>query len=85
MNDEPLPSVPLARTSPKKQRLQVERLRAFKRKHAKQAPAALQKLENVVRNGGNVFDELVHTVEVCSLGQITACLTDVVGKFRPMV
>ena len=34
---------------------------------------------------GNVFAELVNTVEVCSLGQITACLTGVVGKFRPMV
>jgi hypothetical protein len=48
------------------------------------------------RNGGNVFGELVNTVEVrlpCrtvaigegGLGQITACLTGVVGKFRPMV
>ena len=85
VTDEPMPSVPLARTSPKKQRLQVERLRAFKQKNAKKAPAALQKLENVARSGGNVFAELVHTVEVCSLGQITACLTNVVGKFRPMV
>jgi hypothetical protein len=33
----------------------------------------------------NVFAELVNTVEVCSLGQITACLAGVVGKFRPMV
>jgi len=85
VSDEPMPSVPLARTSPKKQRLQVERLRAFKRRHAKTAPAALQRLANVARGGGNVFAELVDTVEVCSLGQITACLTDVVGKFRPMV
>ena len=82
---EPMPSVPLARTPPRKQRLQVERLQAFKRKHARRAPEALQRLENVTRAGGNVFGELVHTVEVCSLGQITACLTGVVGKFRPMV
>ena len=85
ISHEPMPSVPLARTSPKKQRLQVERLQAFKRKHAKKAPDALQRLENVARSGGNVFGELVNTVEVCSLGQITACLTGVVGKFRPMV
>jgi methylmalonyl-CoA mutase len=84
-SDEPMPSVPLARTSPKKQRLQVDRLRAFKKKNAGKAPEALQKLENVTRSGGNVFAELVNTVEVCSLGQITACLTNVVGKFRPMV
>jgi len=84
-SDEPMPSVPLARTSPKKQRLQVARLKAFKKKNAAKAPAALQKLENVARSGGNVFAELVNTVEVCSLGQITACLMGVVGKFRPMV
>lgn len=85
VSEEAHPNVPLARTPPKKQRLQVERLKAFKKKNAKKAPEALQKLENVARNGGNVFGELVNTVEVCSLGQITACLTGVVGKFRPMV
>ncbi|MDI1320954.1 MAG: methylmalonyl-CoA mutase family protein [bacterium] len=85
VSHEPLPSVPLARTSPTKQRLQVSRLKAFKQKHTKKSPDALQKLENVARSGGNVFGELVNTVEVCSLGQITACLTNVVGKFRPMV
>ncbi len=85
ISEEAHPNVPLARTPPRKQRLQVERLKAFKKKHAKKAPEALQRLENVARNGGNVFGELVNTVEVCSLGQITGCLTSVVGKFRPMV
>ncbi len=37
------------------------------------------------RSDGNVCGELVQVIEVCSLGQITACLTNVVGKFRPMV
>ena len=85
VSHEPIPNVPLARTPPRKQRLQVERLRAFKKKHAKKAADALQRLENVTRAGGNVFTELVDTVEVCSLGQVTACLGNVVGKFRPMV
>jgi methylmalonyl-CoA mutase cobalamin-binding domain/chain len=84
-SDEKLPHVPLARTSPRKQRAQVERLRAWKKKNAKRAPAALQRLENVARARGNVFAELLQTVEVCSLGQITSCLTNAVGKFRPMV
>ncbi|MBL9214695.1 MAG: hypothetical protein JNG83_04390 [Opitutaceae bacterium] len=85
VSGEPVPRVPLARTPPRKQRLQVERLRAFKKQHARKASAALQRLEQVTRDGGNVFAELIHTVEVCSLGQITACLSGVVGKFRPMV
>lgn len=41
--------------------------------------------EDIARSGGNVFAELANTVEVCSLGQITGCLSNVVGKFRPMV
>jgi methylmalonyl-CoA mutase cobalamin-binding domain/chain len=84
-SEEAMPRVPLARTSPRKQRQQVDRLRAFKRKHAKRAPDALQRLETVARQNANVFEELLHTVESCSLGQITACLTRAVGKFRPMV
>ena len=82
---ESMPRVALARTTQAKQRRQVKRLGAFKKKHARRAPEALARLENVVRERGNVFAELLHTVESCSLGQITACLTGVVGKFRPMV
>jgi methylmalonyl-CoA mutase len=81
----PMPRVALARTPPRKQRLQVERLRAFKAKNAKRAPEALQRLGNVARARGNIFAELLSTVETCSLGQVTACLTGAVGKFRPMV
>jgi len=84
-SNEKMPPVSLARTPPRQQRLQVERLRAFKKKNARRAPEALQRLEHVARARGNVFAELLGTVEVCSLGQITACLTGVVGKFRPMV
>ena len=80
-----MPRVALARTSPRRQRLQVERLRAFKARNAKRAPEALHRLGNVARAHGNVFAELLSTVEVCSLGQVTACLTGAVGRFRPMV
>jgi methylmalonyl-CoA mutase len=31
---------------------------------------------------GNVFAELVNTVRVCSLGQITKALFDVGGEYR---
>jgi len=81
----PMPRVALARTPPQKQRLQVDRLRAFKARNAKRAPEALQRLGNVARAHGSVFAELLSTVEACSLGQITACLSGAVGRFRPMV
>ncbi len=45
----------------------------------------MTRLGEVVDGGGNVFAELLNTVECCTLGQITACLQERVGKFRPMV
>jgi len=82
---EPLPDVPLARTPLARQKKQAARLQAFKRKHIRKAHDALERLENVSRRGENVFAELLRTVEVCSLGQITACLQRCVGRYRPML
>jgi hypothetical protein len=39
----------------------------------------------VVESGGNTFEQLIETVEHCSLGQITERLHELVGRFRPMV
>ena len=61
---------------------QIDRLRAFHAKHASEAPAALQRLQTVATNGGNVFGELMNTVRVASLGQITAALYEVGGEYR---
>ena len=38
-----------------------------------------------VENGGKTFAELIEAAEVCSLGQITDCLHETVGHFRPTV
>jgi methylmalonyl-CoA mutase len=80
-----MPDVPLVRTSRQKQKQQIERLRAFRHKHAKQANRELDALAKVAESGGNVFAQLIKTVEHCSLGQITRRLQEVVGRFRPMV
>ncbi len=83
--DEEMPEVELARTSRAKQQLQVDRLKKFKRKNAEKATRALDKLSDVVERGENFFPTLIETVEVCSLGQITGRLQEIVGQFRPMV
>ena len=80
-----IPQIGVVRTSAKKQRLQVERLKKFKKRHAKRSGQALDELSKVVESGGNVFAQLIETVEVCSLGQITARLHELVGHFRPAV
>src|SRR5437868_3809400 len=82
---EEMPEVKLVRTSRKKQQLQVDRLTKFKKKNAEKAKRALDKLAEVVERGENFFPTLLEAVEVCSLGQITGRLQEVVGRFRPMV
>ena len=44
--------------------------------------AALAQLQEVARQGGNVFEELMETVKVASLGQITDALFNVGGQYR---
>ena len=80
-----IPEVKLARTPRKKQQLQVDRLAKFKKKNAEKAKRALDKLAAVVERGENCLPALLEAVEVCSLGQITGRLQEVVGRFRPMV
>jgi len=80
-----IPEVKLVRTPRKKQQLQVDRLAKFKKKHAEKSKRALDKLAALVESGKNCFPALLEAVEVCSLGQITGRLQEVVGRFRPMV
>jgi methylmalonyl-CoA mutase len=72
----------LVRASEAEKRQQVDNLRAFQARHAEAAPAALARLRDVARSGGNVFAELMEAVKVASLGQISAALFDVGGRYR---
>ena len=83
--DEEIPEVKLVRTPRSKQQLQVDRLAKFKKKNAEKAKRTLDKLAEVADGGENVFPALLEAAEVCSLGQITERLQEVVGRFRPMV
>jgi methylmalonyl-CoA mutase cobalamin-binding domain/chain len=80
-----MPEVKMVRTERAKKQLQVDRLAKFKKKNAEKAKRALDKLSNVVERGENCFPTLIEVVEVCSLGQITGRLQEIVGHFRPMV
>jgi methylmalonyl-CoA mutase len=84
-SDGRAPEVGVVRTPARKQRLQAERLQKFKKRNARRAGKALEELSAVVEKGGNVFGQLIETVEHCSLGQITQRLHELVGHFRPAV
>ncbi len=72
----------LARSTEDEKVSQLTRLAEFHKRHAKEAPAALAKLKQTVMESGNVFAELMNTVRVCSLGQITSALFEVGGQYR---
>ncbi len=79
---DPEKEVPLARASRPEKDDQIARLRDFQRRHAGEAPAALKRLQEIALAGGNVFAELMETVRVASLGQITNALDEVGGRYR---
>ena len=80
--DELFESVELARATEAEKQSQLKRLADFKERHAREAPEALQRLQKVALSGENIFAELMDTVRVCSLGQITQALYDVGGQYR---
>ena len=74
--------IELARSTEDEKQSQLQRLDAFHRAHADQAPAMLERLRQVVIDNGNVFDVLMDAVRVCSLGQVTDTLFEVGGQYR---
>jgi methylmalonyl-CoA mutase len=60
----------------------LKRLREFQKRHAKDAPAMLERLRQAVIRDENVFAVLMDAVRVCSLGQITHALFEVGGQYR---
>jgi methylmalonyl-CoA mutase len=75
-------AAPLFRASDEEQRAQVDAVRAFQARHAGESATALRRLQEIAAEGGNVFAELLETVQVCSLGQITRALYEVGGQYR---
>ena len=75
-------NVALIRSTDDEKDDQVAELRAFQVRNEMHFDAAVQRLQQTATAGGNVFDELLNTVKVCSLGQISNALYDVGGRYR---
>ena len=75
---------PLFRASDEEQRAQVGGGAGFQARHAAEAaPRRCERLQSVAASGGNVFAELLETVQVCSLGQNHARAAIEVGGAVP--
>ncbi len=72
----------LIRSSEEEKSGQVAAVQAFQARNRDRAPGALERLKSAAARGDNVFEELMETVKVCSLGEITHALYAVGGQYR---
>ncbi len=72
----------LTRATAEEKNVRIAHVQDFQSRHAEVASEALKKLQRVARDGENVFAELLSTVRVCSLGQISNALYEVGGQYR---
>ena len=77
-----LHSAALIRSTEEEKVAQVGGVRAFQAQHSKESEAALRRLQDVAASRGNVFTELLESVKVCSLGEISHALYHVGGQYR---
>ena len=76
------PRTALTRATYEEKRSQIENLKKFQEKNQEKAQPALARLREVAVSGGNIFEELIKTTRVASMGQITNVLYGVGGRYR---
>lgn len=74
--------VELIRSTGEEKKQQIKNLESFQKRHKAESATALKKLKTVARKNGNLFEELMETVKVASLGQISQALYEVGGQYR---
>src|SRR5690625_854761 len=81
-SEDEIDSMELARSTSEEKDHQIKALQTFQGKHESKVDQALVRLQTVASSGGNIFVELMETVKVASLGQITNALYQVGGQYR---
>jgi isobutyryl-CoA mutase len=81
-SEEDLNNIELARATKEEKELQIKNLKEFQERNKDKVEEALKKLKQVAVNNGNIFEALMETVQVASLGQITQALYEVGGQYR---
>ena len=81
-SEEEVNSMQLARATKEEKDHQIRNLEAFQKKHENESGEALERLKEAAVSGENIFEQLMETVQVASLGQITHALYEVGGQYR---
>ena len=79
-SEDDINAMEIARATKEEKESQIAKLRAFQERNP--SDEALERLKHVAKTGGNIFEELMETVKVASLGQITSALYEVGGQYR---
>jgi isobutyryl-CoA mutase len=74
--------VELRRSTDAEKQTQIDSVATFQATHSDEAAPALKRLQQTAMDGGNIFEELMATVRVATLGQITQALYAVGGEYR---
>ena len=74
--------IEVTRSDKEERMMVIDRNKAFKETHAKEAEEGLARLKQVAREGGNLFEVMMEIVEHCTVGQVTQALFETGGKFR---
>lgn len=82
ISKETMDSMELARATKEEKERQINQLQNFQKRNGKNVELALKKLKRTAIEDGNIFAELMETVKVASLGQITQALYEVGGQYR---
>jgi len=81
-SEEDINNMEIARATTEEKETQITNLRNFQQKNEAETEEALARLKQVAVTGGNIFEELMTTVQKASLGQITHALYEVGGQYR---
>ena len=72
----------LIRSTEEEKQQQIAQLALFFERNKQRSDEALDQLKKVARTNGNIYSELMETVKVASLGQISRALYEVGGQYR---
>lgn len=81
-DSNPYDSMQVIRTSEDEKQQRIKEVSNFKDKNKDMLDSALDKLRETALKNGNIFEELLNTVQYATMGQITQVLYEIGGKYR---
>jgi methylmalonyl-CoA mutase len=80
--DNPYEHMEITRASEEEKQMRLKQLSDFKERNKDSRESSLKRLREVALSNGNIFEELLNTVEHVSMGEITNVLYEIGGKYR---